>query len=47
MSTRKASSAKVQIANAGESVKWLEGHTYPEQATYALCRFGQSAKKPY
>jgi len=68
MSTRKASSAKVQIAkdgpymvsgnlpmkkqtigtnSAGESVKWLEGHTYPEQATYALCRCGQSAKKPY
>jgi len=68
MSTRKASSAKVQIAkdgpymvsgnlpiqkqiiatnSAGESVKWIAGQTYPKQATYALCRCGQSAKKPY
>jgi CDGSH-type Zn-finger protein len=31
----------------GESVKWIEGQTYPDQATYALCRCGQSAKKPY
>lgn len=33
--------------SAGESVKWIEGQTYPEQAAYALCRCGQSAKKPY
>ena len=33
--------------SAGESVKWIEGQTYPEQTTYALCRCGQSAKKPY
>ena len=31
----------------GESVKWIEGPAYPEQTTYALCRCGQSAKKPY
>ena len=67
MSTRKAPSAKVQIAkdgpymsslvadekadhrhhSAAESVKWIEGQTYPEQAAYALCRCGHSAKKPY
>jgi CDGSH-type Zn-finger protein len=32
---------------AGESVKWIEGQAYPRQAEYALCRCGQSAKKPY
>jgi CDGSH-type Zn-finger protein len=33
--------------SAGESVKWIEGQAYPEQTTYALCRCGQSANKPY
>ena len=33
--------------SAGESVKWIEGQPYPAQATYALCRCGQSAKKPF
>src|SRR5271170_2325247 len=33
--------------SAGESVKWIAGQAYPAQATYALCRCGQSAKKPY
>jgi CDGSH-type Zn-finger protein len=33
--------------SAGESVKWVEGRKYPAQATYALCRCGQSAKKPF
>ena len=32
---------------AGESVKWIEGHPHPVQATYALCRCGQSASKPF
>src|ERR1700678_875080 len=32
---------------AGESVKWIEGRSYPAQATYALCRCGRSAKKPF
>src|SRR5260370_22773900 len=33
--------------SAGESVKWISGQTYAAQATYALCRCGQSAKKPF
>jgi CDGSH-type Zn-finger protein len=33
--------------SAGESVKWIEGESYPAQASYALCRCGQSAKKPF
>jgi CDGSH-type Zn-finger protein len=32
---------------AGESVNWVEGHTYPAQAQYALCRCGHSASKPF
>ncbi|MGH8262070.1 MAG: CDGSH iron-sulfur domain-containing protein [Steroidobacteraceae bacterium] len=35
-------------ANAGgESVEWQEGHRYPPQESYALCRCGHSANKPY
>jgi len=37
----------ISTNSAGESVKWTEGHRYPVQATYALCRCGQSAKKPF
>jgi len=33
--------------STGESVKWIEGQAYPDQPTYALCRCGQSARKPY
>jgi CDGSH-type Zn-finger protein len=33
--------------SAGESVKWIEGHAYPDKSTYALCRCGQSANKPF
>ncbi len=33
--------------SAGESVKWTPGKAFPVQAAYALCRCGQSAKKPY
>src|SRR3982074_792400 len=33
--------------SAGESVKWIAGQAYAAQATYALCRCGQSAKKPF
>jgi CDGSH-type Zn-finger protein len=33
--------------SAGESVKWIAGQAYPVLATYALCRCGQSATKPY
>jgi CDGSH-type Zn-finger protein len=32
---------------SGESVQWIEGQPYPAQSTYALCRCGQSAKKPF
>jgi CDGSH-type Zn-finger protein len=33
--------------SAGESVKWVAGHSYPTQAAYALCRCGHSANKPF
>jgi CDGSH-type Zn-finger protein len=32
---------------AGESVKWIAGRVYPAQDSYALCRCGHSAKKPF
>lgn len=32
---------------AGESVKWVQGQTYPPREQYALCRCGQSASKPF
>src|ERR1700722_3743063 len=32
---------------AGESVKWIPGRVYPAQDSYALCRCGHSAKKPF
>jgi CDGSH-type Zn-finger protein len=32
---------------AGESVKWIAGQAYPAQDTYALCRCGHSANKPF
>jgi CDGSH-type Zn-finger protein len=31
----------------GDSVKWKPGEKYPAQASYALCRCGQSATKPF
>jgi CDGSH-type Zn-finger protein len=41
--------AKVTIgANAeGESLRWEWGRKFPDQASYALCRCGGSANKPY
>jgi CDGSH-type Zn-finger protein len=33
--------------SAGESVKWVEGDSFPSQAEMYLCRCGQSAKKPF
>lgn len=33
--------------SAGESVKWIEGETFPAQKSYALCRCGHSGKKPF
>lgn len=32
---------------AGASVKWEPGAEYPSQETYALCRCGHSASKPF
>jgi CDGSH-type Zn-finger protein len=32
---------------AGESLKWIEGETFSAQKSYALCRCGRSAKKPF
>ena len=32
---------------AGESLRWVPGPSFPEQAQYALCRCGHSANKPY
>jgi CDGSH-type Zn-finger protein len=32
---------------AGESTQWAQGIVYPTAAEYALCRCGQSAKKPF
>jgi CDGSH-type Zn-finger protein len=31
----------------GESIEWREGHRYPPDASYALCRCGQSRNKPF
>jgi CDGSH-type Zn-finger protein len=31
----------------GDSVKWIPGPAHPPQASYALCRCGQSAQKPF
>jgi CDGSH-type Zn-finger protein len=33
--------------SAGESAKWIAGESIPAAAQYALCRCGQSAKKPF
>jgi len=36
------------VANsAGDSEKWQEGKTFPTQPSYALCRCGHSATKPF
>src|SRR5579863_5797895 len=31
----------------GNSVEWQVGETFPTRASYALCRCGHSANKPY
>ncbi len=33
--------------SAGESVEWIEGRSYPGKSSYALCRCGRSAGKPF
>jgi CDGSH-type Zn-finger protein len=36
------------VTNAkGESLDWREGHRYPSEAKYALCRCGSSKNKPF
>jgi CDGSH-type Zn-finger protein len=36
------------VTNAeGESLEWREGHRFPPEEKYALCRCGRSAKKPF
>ena len=37
----------IGVNAGGESVKWVEGKAYPRQESYALCRCGQSRKKPF
>ncbi len=32
---------------AGDSVKWMPGKSFPSQESYALCRCGHSANKPF
>jgi len=32
---------------AGDSIEWVDGEAIPTGANYALCRCGQSAKKPF
>lgn len=38
---------RIEVNDAGESVEWREGRTFPPAETYALCRCGQSATKPF
>lgn len=37
----------IETDSRGGSESWREGHTYEHQASYALCRCGGSAKKPF
>ena len=37
----------IGVNGEGESVKWVEGKRYPAQESYALCRCGNSRKKPF
>jgi len=37
----------IGVNTKGESVTWVEGKAYPRQESYALCRCGQSRKKPF
>ncbi|PKM77215.1 MAG: iron-binding protein [Firmicutes bacterium HGW-Firmicutes-15] len=38
---------KIITDNKGFSLRWEEGVDYPDKEKYALCRCGQSSKKPY
>lgn len=35
------------VGKEGEPEKWVKGKKYPKQESYALCRCGKSANKPY
>lgn len=37
----------IGVNAAGESVRWEKGETVPTPETYALCRCGQSGRKPF
>ena len=37
----------IGVNEAGESVRWEKGEPLPARASYALCRCGRSATKPY
>jgi len=37
----------IEKNDAGESLDYRDGKTYPTQQQYALCRCGQSANKPF
>ena len=37
----------IAAAGNGDSEAWQESHPYPAQASYALCRCGQSKTKPF
>ena len=41
------SKQSIAVDADGGSEKWVEGKTFPEQERYALCRGGQSKKKPF
>jgi CDGSH-type Zn-finger protein len=41
------STATIGVNLSGESERWNDGETYPVAETYALCRCGQSANKPF
>jgi len=37
----------IGVNAAGESTEWVEGNAFPASAQYALCRCGNSNKKPF
>lgn len=37
----------IEVNEAGGSIEWREGRTFPRAESYALCRCGQSGKKPF
>ncbi len=37
----------IAVSNQGESDRWQQGHDYPTQEAYSLCRCGHSQNKPF